>query len=143
MSNLLDLCNELWFDIKSDWRGHVLVLRLVAITLRLTLNATHRRPRTQQAERRQKPLSTKGARGDNSLAEFTGQWTRCVHTHASPANLGISLSTRDITQLPRFSVMRVRMVSGLTHSPAALKRANVNAGLVVRHHQLSLCFTLS
>ena len=55
----------------------------------------------QRAERSKKPLSTKEARGDNSLAEFTGQWTRCVHTHASPAILGISLSTRDITQLPR------------------------------------------
>ena len=41
MSNLLDLCNELWFDIKSDWRGHVLVHELVAITDRIFCTGLH------------------------------------------------------------------------------------------------------
>ena len=50
-------------------------------------------------------------------------YTRSACIHApTPAILGISLSTPDITQLPRHLVTGVRVVFGQTYSPAALKR---------------------
>ena len=112
----------------------MLVLELIAITARnfiIRRYTPEAQGREQRAERSKKPLSTKSARGDNSLAEFTGQWTRSVHTHAhSCHSWHLSLYTRDHSAPPSLRhpgensspVLRHAGENGVgqTYSPAAM-----------------------
>ena len=113
MSNMLDLCNELWFDIKPDWRRHLLVRELIALEARIVFRLyppeAHGHTMTKGSECCR---STKGAREADSPNSRANGRTACIHT-PTPAILGISLSTRDITQLPRLS--RHWGDSGLPH----------------------------